>query len=487
SATTSLRCSRPCTRITGPRGFPSWCLRSWHAPWRSGATSAGTPCSPRSRACSITDSSALPCPCCDASPMQLRGLCSRRVMSSRRWGSRSPPCCCTEAVRNLLGRAGGLVSQSLARCLPAAWLPGCGRGATQKLHNGNLAAVQVNSRFPLGLSQNIMLAREFKANTACAAESKQSSGSSVPANPGNTARIVTLPELSNPILNRAAAEMPVLAPPPATAPAPPAPAERPPSRRRWWIGALILAAIAVAVTVAVTLRSRGSSTQGTESVRTAVIERRDFVRTLRITGTVEATQSYIVAAPSLTGGGFGSMVIPRLATAGSKVKKGDLLVEFDRQAQIKNALDKRAEYRDLVEQIKKKQAELAIARVKDETELKQAEDAVRAAELEVSRNEVVSRIDAEKNQANLEEARARLKQLQETFQLKRRAAQAELRVLEIQRDRARRAMVHAERNAEKMAVRAPLDGTVVLNTIWKSGQMGEVQEGDEVRAGVPFM
>src|SRR5581483_10678304 len=307
------------------------------------------------------------------------------------------------------------------------------------------------------------------------------------ANPGTTARVVTLPDLPNPILNRAAAEMPVLAPPPATAPAPPTPAEHPPSRRRWWIGALIVAAIAMAVTVAITLRSRGSRTQGTESVRTAVIERRDFVRTLRITGTVEATQSYIVAAPSLTGGGFGSMVITRLATAGSKVKKGDLLVEFDRQAQIKNALDKRAEYRDLVEQIKKKQAELAIARVKDETELKQAEDAVRGAELEVSRNEVVSRIDAEKNQANLEEARARLKQLQETFQLKRRAAQAELRVLEIQRDRARSAMAHAERNAEKMAVRAPLEGTVVLNTIWKSGQMGEVQEGDEVRAGVPFM
>jgi HlyD family secretion protein len=38
-----------------------------------------------------------------------------------------------------------------------------------------------------------------------------------------------------------------------------------------------------------------------------------------------------------------------------------------------------------------------------------------------------------------------------------------------------------------MQIRSPLDGVVVLNTIWKQGTMGEVQEGDQVRAGVPFM
>ena len=32
-----------------------------------------------------------------------------------------------------------------------------------------------------------------------------------------------------------------------------------------------------------------------------------------------------------------------------------------------------------------------------------------------------------------------------------------------------------------------MDGIVVLNTIWLGSRMGEVQEGDEVRPGVPFM
>ena len=48
-------------------------------------------------------------------------------------------------------------------------------------------------------------------------------------------------------------------------------------------------------------------------------------------------------------------------------------------------------------------------------------------------------------------------------------------------------MQYARENAEKMTIRSPTDGLAVLNSIWKSSQMGEVQEGDEVRPGVSFM
>jgi HlyD family secretion protein len=48
-------------------------------------------------------------------------------------------------------------------------------------------------------------------------------------------------------------------------------------------------------------------------------------------------------------------------------------------------------------------------------------------------------------------------------------------------------MVHAQENAKKSTIYAPSEGVVMLNTIWKNGSMGEVQEGDEVRTGVPFM
>jgi len=71
--------------------------------------------------------------------------------------------------------------------------------------------------------------------------------------------------------------------------------------------------------------------------------------------------------------------------------------------------------------------------------------------------------------------------------LKRAAEKADLRILEIRRDRAANAMRYAEGNSEKMAMKSPIAGLVVINSVWKGGSMGEVLEGDEVRPGLPIM
>jgi HlyD family secretion protein len=222
-------------------------------------------------------------------------------------------------------------------------------------------------------------------------------------------------------------------------------------------------------------------------IRTAIVEQRDFVSTLRLSGTVEAVQSVAITAPMLSGNQFGQLTITKLAHAGTHVHPGDLLVEFDRQDQIKTFLDKQAEYQDFVDQITKKQADEATARAKDESDLQQAQDQLSKAQLEVQKNEIVSRIDAEKNEEALQEAQANLKQLRSTFDLKRAAAAADIHSLEVQRDRAHEIMLHAQDNEQRMAVHATIDGVVVLNTIWKSGTMGEVEEGDRVWSWGSFM
>ena len=217
------------------------------------------------------------------------------------------------------------------------------------------------------------------------------------------------------------------------------------------------------------------------------VTRRAFVRQVRLTGLTEATRSYVVTTPLLAGSTRGSMVVTRLAPAGSAVKAGDLLVEFDRQDQEKTALDKRAEYDDLVQQIAQKEAEQRSARVKDESELAQAQNAVKTYELEVLKNEMLSRILAEKNDQDLAEARAKLAMLQKSFALKRAAAAAELRILEIRRDRAQAAMEHAVRNARAMTVYSPIDGLVVPKLHWRGNGPAEVQEGDELWPGRPVL
>lgn len=281
-----------------------------------------------------------------------------------------------------------------------------------------------------------------------------------------------------------------LAAAPAPAPAGPEPLPPPPERaqpRRWALVVVVLVVVLLLGSLLAWRLRANRSQQSQPGIRTATVVRADFVPTLRLTGLTSAVRSHVIAAPSLTGGGPNSLVITRMAPAGTHVKQGDLLVVFDPQNQIKTAQDKEADYRDFLDQIERKKADQAAARAKDDTELKQAEDAVRTAEWEVRKNEVLSKIDAEKNVENLDQARAQYEQLKQTYQLKRLAAAADLKMLEIQRDRAHNDMLHAQNNAQKMEIRSPMDGVVVLNMMWRSGTMAEVQEGDEVRAGMPFM
>jgi HlyD family secretion protein len=253
----------------------------------------------------------------------------------------------------------------------------------------------------------------------------------------------------------------------------------------WAAGLGILALIAGAA--ALTSARQSPADPPASRQTNSTVARRDFVRILRLSGTVEAVESTTVSTPRLTGPGNQSLVITRLVKGGAPVQRGDLIVEFDRQTQIAAALDRRAELNDLEQQIRKREATESAARAKDDGEIALAESALARAKLEMLKNQFLAKIQAEKNDQALEQAEAMLKQLKGTYGLKRKAAEADLQILKIRRDRAENAMRQAESNANKMAVVSPIGGMAVIRTIWKSNTMSEIQEGEEVRAGIPVV
>ncbi|MFZ0762002.1 MAG: efflux RND transporter periplasmic adaptor subunit, partial [Candidatus Sulfotelmatobacter sp.] len=193
-------------------------------------------------------------------------------------------------------------------------------------------------------------------------------------------------------------------------------------------------------------------------------------------------------APLLAGQQVDNLTITKLAQGGSRVKRGDLLVEFDRQAQVHDFIARQAEFSDLTAQVAEEQAKEIAEKAKDQTAITEAEDELSRAQLEMQKVELFSRIQAEEAQETLDEAKATLAQDRETYVLKRKAAQAAIRILEIKRDRTRQTMLHAQENADLMQIRSPADGIVVLNMIWKeSGGPGEAAEGDKVWPGEAFM
>jgi multidrug resistance efflux pump len=258
------------------------------------------------------------------------------------------------------------------------------------------------------------------------------------------------------------------------------------SNRRYLAGAgIVLTAAAIAVAGMFTRTSADVPASANTTVKVA---RKDFVRSRRLTGTVEAVQSTLIPAPRLAGQNNNSLVIMRLVNNGATVKPGDTLVEFDRQDQIRNALDRKADLTDLEQQIKKAEAEEIAANASDESALQQARDAEARAKLELIKNDMLPKIEAEKNTLAYEQAQATLKQLQDSFPLKRAAAAANINALEIRRDRSANTMRQAESNADKMLIVSPLPGVAVIKTTWKSGGAPvEFIEGDEVRPGQPVV
>jgi len=254
--------------------------------------------------------------------------------------------------------------------------------------------------------------------------------------------------------------------------------------------ALVLGVLIGAFAIAGGVRASDPNDDAPQGTASYKVARGAFVKTLRTTGLVESIRFHNVAAPRLVGAtapGANTLIITRLVPSGTQVVAGQLLVEFDRQNQLKAAIDRRSEHRDLEEQIRKKRAEQEQARAKDDTERSVSASAVANARLNVTKNVYLGRIDQEKNEQRLEEALAKQKQFETTFDLKRRAEQADLRILEIQRDRAYKAMKSAEDNATRMVVTSPISGMVVLRMVWRPGQQVEIQEGEEARPGMPIM
>jgi len=246
--------------------------------------------------------------------------------------------------------------------------------------------------------------------------------------------------------------------------------------------ALFLLVVAIGAVLVRRIFNKPASTHSKLAIRP--VTKNSFIR---LTGTTEAVRMRSIVAPVIQGEHLGTLTITKLVPAGTQVQQGDILAEFDRQAQIRDFIDKQAQYEDFINKVTEEQAKETAARAADETGIAEAQSTFSKAQLEMQKLELLSRIDTEKNQEALEEATATLQQLRATFDLKRQSARAGVHLLELQRDRARQVMEHARTNSELMQIHAPINGVVVLNTIWKQGRMGEVQEGDQVRPGITFM
>src|SRR5712675_436363 len=177
------------------------------------------------------------------------------------------------------------------------------------------------------------------------------------------------------------------------------------------------------------------------------------------TGALRTSQSRTIIAPPIGGG---TLQIVTLARSGAQVHTGDVVLEFDPSQQEYNLGQSRSDLLQAEQEIVKAKADADVQTAEDQTALLKAKYAVRRAELEVSKNELVSPIDAQKNLLALDEAKRSLTQLQQDIQSHSASNQAALAISEEKRHKARLSMEQAEQNIKNMHITAPIDGLVVI-------------------------
>jgi len=191
-------------------------------------------------------------------------------------------------------------------------------------------------------------------------------------------------------------------------------------------------------------------------IPTARVERGDLQVDVFTTGELRAPRSATLIAPSVSG----TLQIVSMLPTGTAVKAGETIIQFDPSEQEYNFEQSESQLRQAEQDILKAKSDAAVQAAKDETDLLTARFDVRRAELEVGRNELVSSIDAQKNNLALEEAPRKLAQLEQDVKSRATSGEAGINVLVEKRNAARLAMQVAQHNIDNMTLKSTLDGIV---------------------------
>jgi HlyD family secretion protein len=195
-------------------------------------------------------------------------------------------------------------------------------------------------------------------------------------------------------------------------------------------------------------------------IPTATVKEVDLQLKVFTKGALHTEQSRVISAPPIAGG---TLQIIQLAAAGAQVHMGDVVLEFDPSQQEYNLAQNRSDLEQADQEIVKAKADAAVQTAEDQTALLKAKYAVRKAELEVSKNEILSPIDGQKNILGLDEAKRALAQLQQDIRSHGASNDAALAISQEKHHKAQLAMDRAELNIKNMKISSPIDGLMVIH------------------------
>jgi len=188
---------------------------------------------------------------------------------------------------------------------------------------------------------------------------------------------------------------------------------------------------------------------------TAPARKGDFLVLVRCRGELTARRSEQVIAPLNA-----DLQIVWLAPESSAVKKGQVIIKFDPSKAQQDLKEREAALKQAQATLDQALAQAQITAEQDALDLRTAQYQTEKARLEASKQSIVSAIQGQESQIDLELAEEKLKVQQAAITLHKKSAEAKAASLERLRDAAKAFVDLTQYQLDQMELKSPLDGVI---------------------------
>ncbi|MBK9035832.1 MAG: HlyD family efflux transporter periplasmic adaptor subunit [Myxococcales bacterium] len=212
---------------------------------------------------------------------------------------------------------------------------------------------------------------------------------------------------------------------------------------------------------------RVTRTAAPAEVPTVVVTSERFVRKVTTEGALRAVKATPLSVPQ-SGGGGGPMKLAWLAEDGSLVKAGEVVIRFDQSEPARALRDGQADLavadaRLTQEQIKSRAAVAG----RDATAALAGQELDRTRAFQQKDQDVFSHNQIVESEIDEKLAGARQAHAEQVKQIERSLSRSKAGVIGVERAKAELTITHAKAALERMEVRAPHDGILVLRRGWR--------------------
>ena len=270
----------------------------------------------------------------------------------------------------------------------------------------------------------------------------------------------------------------------------PSPVVTPPaSPSRNWVWLLVLAMIGGVVAWQIKVRqaeSAGGTLVGL--VRTATVTQGAFEVRMRVSGQTSARDFANIIVPRLVGPeGNRPLMLEKLAKPGTIAQTGQMVSQIDAQSMLDHIDDVHSTVMQAESDVKKRIAEQSIEMGNVRQTVKVAQASFEKMRLDAGTAPVRTVIDQELMKLSVDEAQANAEELRTDVKNKIQSQSAELSVLNFTLERHMRHRDRHKKDAERFKIQAPMEGLIVMQSVFMGSEFRQIQEGDQVFSGQSIM